>query len=232
MIEGQLRQRRQERAAIAVSSKADKSAKRTIAFRNAVSYVKQYKVAEQSELRLKQQAKENGSFYVPAEAKFAFVIRIRGIVGVAPKVRKILTLLRLTRIHNGVFIKLNDATIKMIRMVEPFIAYGYPSLKMTRELIYKRGFAKVHGQRIAITDNSVIERSLGQYGIICMEDLVHEIFTCGEHFKEANNFLWPFKMNSPKGGFHKGAATTRHFNEGGESGNREHLINGLIAQML
>jgi len=74
---------------------------------------------------LKRQAKAHGDFYVPEEAKLAFVIRIRGINGVAPKTRKILQLLRLRQIHNGVFIKLNKATINMLRMVEPYIAYGY-----------------------------------------------------------------------------------------------------------
>jgi ribosomal protein L30/L7E len=53
------------------------------------------------------QAKATGNFYVPAEAKVAFVIRIRGINGVDPKTRKILQLLRLRQINNGVFVRLN-----------------------------------------------------------------------------------------------------------------------------
>ena len=39
---------------------------------------------------------------------------------------------------------------------------------------------------------------LGKFGIICMEDLVHEIYTVGPHFKEASNFLWPFKLSSAR----------------------------------
>ena len=57
---------------------------------------------------------------------------------------------------------------------------SYPNLKSVRELVYKRGYAKVRGQRLPISDNSVIERSLGKYGIMCIEDLIHEIYTCGE----------------------------------------------------
>ena len=37
--------------------------------------------------RLKREAKKAGDFYVPAEPKLAFVMRIRGINQVAPKVR-------------------------------------------------------------------------------------------------------------------------------------------------
>ena len=39
------------------------------------------------------------------EAKLAFVIRIRGINDMHPKSKKILQLLRLRQIFNGVFIK-------------------------------------------------------------------------------------------------------------------------------
>jgi hypothetical protein len=39
-------------------------------------------------------------------------------------------------------------------------------------------------------------QSLGKHGIICIEDLIHEIYTVGPHFKEASNFLWPFQLSS------------------------------------
>ena len=42
-----------------------------------------------------------------------------------------------------------------------FVYFSYPNLKSVRELIYKRGYAKVGGQRIPLTDNSIIEKSLG-----------------------------------------------------------------------
>jgi hypothetical protein len=42
---------------------------------------------ENDQIRLRREAKASGSFYVPPEAKVAFVIRIRGINGVSPKVR-------------------------------------------------------------------------------------------------------------------------------------------------
>jgi hypothetical protein len=34
--------------------------------------------------------------------------------------------------------------------------------------------------------------------IICIEDLIHEIFTVGDKFKYASNFLWPFKVMKQK----------------------------------
>lgn len=179
-------------------------------------------------IRLRRVAKAKGGFYVEPEAKLLFVIRIRGLNGVAPKTKKILQLLRLRRINHGVFLKVNKATLNMLQKVEPYVAYGYPNLKTVRELIYKRGFGKVDKQRIALTDNSIIEQALGDKGIICVEDLIHEIYTVGPHFKEANNFLWPFTLSSPKGGLDKKRV---HFIEGGQAGNREHLINALVRTM-
>ncbi len=198
-------------------------------FKRAEQYVKEYRAKERDEIRLQRQARANGSFYVPAEEKLAFVIRLKGINKLPPKPRKILQLLRLYQINSGVFIKLNKATLQMLQWVGPYVAWGYPNLKTVKELIYKRGFAKVNKQRLPITDNSVIENALGKQGIICIEDLVHEIFTVGPNFKQANSFLWPFKLSNPTGGF-KGKKS-RHFIEGGECGNREQYINELVRAM-
>jgi large subunit ribosomal protein L7e len=43
---------------------------------------------------------------------------------IAPKPRKILQLLRLLQINNGVFVKATRATQQMLRLVEPYVTYG------------------------------------------------------------------------------------------------------------
>merc|ERR1719149_446681 len=137
------------------------------------------------------------------------------------------------QIHLGVFLRVNKATQEMIKRVEPYVAYGYPSLKATRELIYKRGFGKKktmgQAQRVTLNCNDDIEVALGDHGINCFEDLIHEIYTVGPAFKQANNFLWPFKLNSAKGGLPK---KRLGFNEGGQCGNREQYMSSLIFRML
>jgi len=218
----------EEKAAAAAEAKKKRAAKRETVFKRAEKYVQEYRTQEKDLVRLKREAKANGDFYVPAEAKLAFVVRIRGINGVAPKTKKILQLLRLLQIHNGVFVKLNKATINMLRLVEPYLAYGYPNLKSIRELVYKRGYGKVNKQRIPLTDNQIIEQSLGKFGIVCIEDIIHEIYTVGPYFKQVTNFLWPFKLSSPNGGYNK---KTIHFIEGGDFGNREDKINEFIRRM-
>jgi large subunit ribosomal protein L7e len=215
-----------ERHARAVAKK--RTASRKLVFKRAEKYVKEYRTLERSTIRLRRQAKRAGNFYVEPEAKLAFVVRIRGTQGLHPKPRKILQLLRLRQINNGVFVRLNKATISMLRLIEPYIAYGYPNLKTVRELLYKRGYAKINKQRIAISDNSQIEQNLGKRGIICIEDIIHEIFTVGPNFKSVNSFLWPFKLNPPRGGFNR---ILTHYVEGGDYGNREQHINALLRRM-
>jgi large subunit ribosomal protein L7e len=216
----------QEQARAALKKKL-KSTRRVI-FKRAEQYIKEYRDIERSLVRFRRQAKQGGNFYAEPEAKLAFVIRIRGTMGLAPKPRKILQLLRLRQVNNGVFVRLTNATKQMLTLVEPYITYGYPNLKSVKELIYKRGYGKVDKQRVAITSNQVIEKKLGKHGIVCVEDLIHEIFTVGPHFKQANKFLWPFKLSNPTGGWKK---TLNHFNEGGDCGNREDKINEVIHRM-
>ena len=164
-------------------------------------YNKEYKSSEKQLAFLRRQAKSHENFFVEPEAKLIFVIRLVGVNKLAPKQKKILQLLRLRHIHAGVFLKVNGPLMQMLRLVTPLVAFGYPSVATVRKLLYKRGFGKVNKQRIGLSDNQIISESLGAHGIHGMEDLVHEIATVGPHFKEANNFLWPFKLNSPKGGF-------------------------------
>merc|ERR1712019_5851 len=202
--------------------------KKQVIFKRAEQYAKEYVSQENDLVRMKRAARAKGSFYVPAEPKLLLVVRIRGVCDMHPKTRKILQLLRLRQINNAVFLKANKAIMNMLRRVEPYVAYGYPNLKTVKELVYKRGFGKINKNRIPLTDNTIIEDNLGKHDIICIEDLIHEIFTVGPSFKKANNFLWPFKLSNPLGGMRK---KTNHFVEGGDHGNREDLINAFIRKM-
>jgi len=213
----------------AIKRRVQTKEKRKVIFKRAEKYVREYRAKERDLVRLKRQAKKSDNFYVPDEPKLAFVCRIRGVNGVSPKPRQVMKLFRIRQINNGVFVKLNKATLNMLRLADPYIAWGYPNLKTVRDLVYKRGFGKVQGRRIPLNDNCFIEKALGKFGIICTEDLIHEIITVGPHFKQATNFLWPFKLNNPTGGWRK---KTTHFVDGGDFGNREDKLNLLLRKMI
>jgi len=221
---------KEERTKKRAESKKANQAKIAEYSKRAEKYAAEYASQDQKQISLIREAKSKNSFYVPAEAKVFLVVRIRGITCLNPQVRKILQLFRLRQLHNAAFVRINKATINMLRKVEPYITYGFPSRKLVSDLVYKRGYAKINGQRIPLTTNHIVEETLGKkIGCICVEDVIHEIVTCGTHFKEANNFLWPFKLTSPRGGFE----FKRHpYHSGGAWGNREEQITPLVRRML
>lgn len=196
-----------------------------------LKYDKEYRKTREDLIRKRRAARNTGNFFVEPEANLMFVIRITGINKLAPKPRKILKLLRLDQLHKGVFVKVTKPMQNMLKYIQPYIITGYPSLSTVRKLIMKRGYGKVNKQRIPLTSNQIISDTLGEkYGIHGMDDLIHEIFSVGPNFKQASNFLWPFKLSSPRGGF---VRKVHGFNElrQGDWGNREELINQLIARM-
>jgi large subunit ribosomal protein L7e len=224
-----------EKTAQLAQEKKEKKEARKVIFKRADAYVKEYRQKEQDTVRLRRQAKQTGNYYVPAQPTLLFVIRIKGITDVHPKVKKVLQLFRLLQINNGVFVRVNKATFQMLQVIEPYVTYGSPNLKTVRELIYKRGYIKSkEGHRLPITDNQLIKDHLESCGVICVEDVIHEIFTVGQHFKQVNNFLWPFKLSNPSG--HKKTSWKprkfKHYVEGGDAGDREFDINKLIQSML
>jgi 60S ribosomal protein uL30 len=218
-----------DKAAAAAAEKTARKEKRVAAYKSAEKYVKEYRALAKQRVRMHRQAKAAGNHYFDAEAKLMFVVRIRGLADMHPKTRKIMNLMRLNQMNIGVFMKVSKAATEMLKRVDPYISYGYPSIKSVRDLIYKRGYGKINKNRIPLNDNAVVEKGLGKYGIMCMEDLIHEIYTVGPHFREANNFLWPFKLRPAKGGQSK---KRLGFNEGGQAGNREENMNKLIQRML
>lgn len=224
----QLIEKRRAGSLAAIAKKAAKAAetKKTIMAR-AKKYIAATKAEDKQIIRQRRQAKAAQQYFVPAEAKVYLVVRILGTYGVAPKVRKILQLLRLRQINNATFVKANKATLNMLIRVAPYITWGAPTRKMISDMVYKRGYAKINRARIALS-NEIIAKELGKFDIICVEDLINEIYTCGPNFKAANSFLYHFKLNTPTGGWKEKKIG---FIEGGDSGNRGDFINNLVAKM-
>lgn len=228
-----------KRAAIAKNSARKAKVQKAVARRNtalkalalqrAKKYASEYRANAANVIRMKRQAAKTGQFFVPQEAKVFFVIRVLGTYGVAPKVRKILQLLRLLQINNGVFLRVNKATVNMLVRAAPYITWGAPSVKSISDLIYKRGYARIHGQRIPITSNEIVNKQLGVFNIKCVEDVIHEIATCGKQFKRVNTWLNVFKLNTPTGGW---TAKKINYVEGGDAGFRGDNINNLLAKMI
>eukprot|EP00835_Amoeboradix_gromovi_P005877 NODE_604_length_6199_cov_0.403115.p3 type:complete len:251 gc:universal NODE_604_length_6199_cov_0.403115:2432-1680(-) len=233
----QLENQRKERLIAASEKKKDQKKKRQVMFKRAEQYLMEYQQQEKQVVRERRIAKRDGNYFVEAEPKVVLVIRLKGINKIPPKPRKIMQLFRLYQINNAVLLRMSKATKNMLKIIEPYCAWGTPNLKTVKHLVYKRGFAKINTaktgstlQRIPLHSNSLIEEHLGKFDLICIEDLIHELITVGPNFKSANSFLWPFKLSHPTGGFRP--RKFKGFVEGGEVGDREDLINELAQRMI
>ncbi|PRQ50448.1 putative ribosomal protein L7 [Rosa chinensis] len=191
-------------------------------------FVKEFRYREVDLVQMKHRLKRKRPALETTNPQLLLVIRIQGKNDMHPAVRKNLYSLNLRKIFNAVFVRADEAMLEKLQRVEPYVTYGYPSLKNVKELIYKKGYAKIGKQRVPLTDNNLIEEALGKSNIICIEDIVHEIASTGKYFKEAASFLWPFTLNKPEVGL-KGVKA--RYLDGGDSGNREDKINDLISKM-
>eukprot|EP00123_Amoebidium_parasiticum_P016924 comp23641_c0_seq1/m.40334 comp23641_c0_seq1/g.40334 ORF comp23641_c0_seq1/g.40334 comp23641_c0_seq1/m.40334 type:complete len:272 (-) comp23641_c0_seq1:737-1552(-) len=231
-----LEQIREKREAQRKTEKPKKQKKET--FKRAEHFVAEFVRAKKDEKRLRrsshkvQEDKKSGKLEKAVgdnpEGRVALVMRIKPMKDSCPKTKKLLHQLNLEQVYSAVFVRLTKQNLTRLKLVEPYVAYGYPSLKTIRELVYKRGFARVDKERLPITDNAMIERELGKHGLVCLEDLVHEISTGGQNFQTVTSFLWPFKLANP----HKGHTKASGRLSGSvKSGNQGDEINQLVTKM-
>lgn len=172
-------------------------------------------------------------------ATTVFAVLIRPTIHTTPKpVKKTLSTLRLRRMHEGVFLPYTDATRKMLHLVEPYVLYGMPSTETISDLVRRRGFCRVDGKRVPLADNNVIERELGDSGLICVEDLVQVLSSTSLDAMEADKdgifgkvtkFLWPFRLTSRKSKFQSKMLDLK---DGKLYGDQGEAMNGYIREML
>ncbi|KAH8377455.1 hypothetical protein KR093_005584 [Drosophila rubida] len=225
-----LEQKRNDRIKRIVKSKAHHK------FRRAESFVMGYLKAERTSKRIRQTILRTNVTEQSAEAaaetnpRLLLVMRHAGKKIFDKTTSEIFRTLRMPKRHNTVFLENNKENQLLLRVIEPFVVYGHPSLSTIRELLFKKGFARIDGKKTAIQSNTMVEAQLGAKGIICLEDIIHEICTVGPNFAAVNEFLCAFALSSPRDGWkHKVSVS---YKRGGEYGDRGNAINDVVARCL
>lgn len=164
-------------------------------------------------------------------ASFVFAIRIREDVGPVPRqIYLTLAQLGLKENNTGVFIRYDSAARKRLHLVEPWVVYGKPSEGIVKDLLERKSFGKVNGEKVPLSDNTIIEKELGdEHGIICMEDLVHELTHTGDAFDVVTKFLWPFPLTPSRSKFEKEKLKQKQGKDYGDKGTQ---IDEYIKKML
>lgn len=132
-----------------------------------------------------------------------FVIRIHEGRHSSTEIKGELVKLGLRKKYEGVFFNLNEEGIARLKPLDSYVAYGYLTRKSVDELVHRRAHVRKRGQRTPLTDNITVETLLGEHGILCLNDLAHEIFSVGSNFTKGLDTLCPFQLSAPVGHFEK-----------------------------
>lgn len=231
--ENLLKKRKAYQALKATQAKQELLAKRErkrkeFRFKRLESFVHDSWRQRRDAVRLRRLKVKPRALEVPDKHSLAFVVRLRRINGVSSLVERTIARLRLKKLFSGVFVQVTPQNLKLLRIVEPYVTWGFPNLKSVRELILKRGQARVNDKSIPLTDNTVIEEHLGRFGVICLEDLIHEIAFPGKYFQNIARFLRPFQLSVAR---HASKNRVGFLKEMGSPGYRGERINQLIRQL-
>lgn len=170
-------------------------------FKRAESFVMGYLKAERTSKRIRQiilrknVTEQSEKAADETNPKLLLVMRHAGKKIFDKTTTDIFKTLGMSQRHNAVFLENNKENQLLLRVIEPFVVYGFPSLTTIRELLFKKGFASISGKKTAIQSNTMVEENLGDKGVICLEDIIHEIYTVGPNFAAVNEFLCSFTVS-------------------------------------
>lgn len=199
-----------------------------LAKQKADEYLKLYTEEKKNEEKMIAEYREKNIFYAPKEPEYILCVRIKGVNKNPAKIRKTLELLRLHKPNHAVIVRNTHQMRNMIQKVNAYIAFGFADYKLIRELVYKRGLAKVNKARVTLTNEVVEDHFEGE--IRTVEELIHQIIMGTELFTKAANFLWPFTLQPPRKGF--GGRKIKNIAEGGSTGNHLFKIGDLVRRMI
>lgn len=124
-----------------------------------------------------------------------------GRMGGTKEVKRAMRELGLRKRHQMTFHLNNEETSKRLQIAKPFCFWGVPAFKAVFDIVHKKAEFRdkdaQHG-RTVLSDNILIEKHLGDLGVLCTEDLAHVIHTGGKGFKEVMARLCPVTLGNVK----------------------------------
>uniref|UniRef100_A0A182P3J0 60S ribosomal protein L7 n=1 Tax=Anopheles epiroticus TaxID=199890 RepID=A0A182P3J0_9DIPT len=217
--------------------------KKRTSFRKVNTFVANARIAERDAKRVKRNFLKKGVLPKrPTEYKtnqLVLVLRHRGKKLIPNKdILKTLVRLGLKYQRSATFHRLTPEIIAQLKIVEPFVIWGYPNNSVVRELLFKyvRLRCKETGEEskkpVPLTSNKQVEDLFGSLGMLCVDDLVHEIMTVGPHFDTIREKLRSFILKDPVGGWKIPSQKGKLRTIGGEAGFRGEDINQLFRKIL
>ncbi|ELQ75521.1 60S ribosomal protein L7 [Trachipleistophora hominis] len=198
------------------------------ALKRVMELTAEYKKTELDTQMKEKQAAMTNQLYVSGDPQFFVVILIRSMIRMPAKLKKICELFRLKKINTLVMVRNNESNRRMLQKLRNFVAYGFIDINLLRTLVYKRGLGRIDNKAVNLTNENIEDAFDGE--LRCIEELIYHLHYGTEYFKVVNNFLMPFGLNCPKGGFR--GKKNRDYVEGGCAGNWYSEIGTLVKRMV
>lgn len=151
------------------------------------------------------------------------VIRVRGDVGLSPRVRSAFRVLKLYKKNYCVIVPNSQDMVYTVRTVKDFTTFGEISQDTFSKLVQKRG--KIAGDKPLTID--YIKQKLS----VDFQTFVSDIFSFKRKFSDIPGVKTFFRLHPPSGGFER-AGIKRNYSENGALGYRGKNINKLVERMI
>lgn len=164
----------------------------------------------------------------PPQDKIITVVR-NGRLGGSKEVKVTLRKLGLSKRHTLVFLPCTAEIQTELENIRPFVFWGRPTFKTVHKVLHKKALFRDPDAEKGMTllsDNVLIEKHLGDLGVLCTEDLVDTIFTCSKNFSSVVERLWPVQLGDAKKA--NGLVHEKKFT----FGNLQHAINLKLAKLM
>jgi len=214
-------------ASVAKARNQKKEAKKgTLQIVRAEKLIKKSLIHQMDKKRLRN--KDKKKHVKPQRGKTVLVAR-NSRRGGSKVTKKVLKSLSLSKRNTVVFMANSKDTVKKLEVIKPFVYWGVPTFKLVTNLVHKKATFKDPANPQAkelLSDNTIIERHLGDLGVLCTEDLAHALHTQSKDFDRVKQRLWPIEI----GDINK--ANGMIFDKGYTFGNVKQEINSKISKLM
>eukprot|EP00760_Papus_ankaliazontas_P030306 PhM_4_TR4736/c0_g1_i1/m.75931/K02937/RP-L7e, RPL7; large subunit ribosomal protein L7e len=152
------------------------------------------------QVNMREKHVEEKELPTPTDGTAILVIRTRGNYNVSKKAKAIMGKYRLNRMHEAVFLAGSEEVSRDMHIVADYVVAGVPTQDQVRELVkHMSRYRDDKGVIQYLSGNLCVEKMLGQFGIVCVEDILEVIKQGGSCpvFNDVVKFLLPFNLAPP-----------------------------------
>lgn len=156
------------------------------------------KIGEKSDGRRRRSDKKHYAEYLK-NSQVVLVVRAKGSQ-IPPEVAAAFAELGLTKLYAARLMCLTPRSHKLVKQLAPFSIIGHPDRAQLEALLRTRGSLLNPATKTKrfISGNLLLEQALGQFNVLCIEDLVETIAGRTEHVEEVLKHIAPFDFHPPR----------------------------------